>query len=213
MGTPNPRPRGGATMRDLERANANDRGQMRRLLSTPPRPKVAPPVSGGIVGQAELVSSGGVVFNAGTSEMSYGGVTYDAPTDANAGGDGESSVPVSSWLSVDGYQIFVDPGWYIPVLYMRVQWDDLTQAPPAFGGPYTSGGYDAVHNLYGIHARIPFTTDGKGGFQQIANYGPAYIHEGSDLHAELRALGGNATAPNNSSPLLSRIAWDITKLS
>jgi hypothetical protein len=195
-------------------AAQKDREQIRRLLSTQPKPaKPAPVTGGGIVGMAQLVSTGGVVFHAGTSSMSYEGVTYGAPTDPNAGsGGGESSVDVSSWLTVSGYQLLLAQGWYIPVLTLRVWWDDVNAVPPAFGGPYMYGGWDSVHNDYGIHARATFSTGGAGGFQQIANYGPTYMGPGTDLHAELRAVGGNPTADNNSSPTLSTAVWNITKL-
>jgi len=206
-----PRPPQSQGLRAANHARDKDVEQVRRLLSAQkPAPK-APP-AGGVVGQAEVVSTGGVVFNAGTNEMSYGGVTYGSPTDPNEGSDGASSVPVSSWLTVSGYQLFVTPGWYIPVLYMKVLWDDIATAPASFSGPYMYGGYDAAHNLFSTHAPVPFSTDGKGGFQQIGNYGPTYIHEGSDFHAELRASGGNPTAANNSGPFQSVIAWNITKL-
>lgn len=188
--------------------------QLRERAARPQKIPKAVASGGGIVGQAELVSSGGVVFPAGASEMSYFRVTYGSPTDVNAGDEGESTIPVSDWLTVDGYQLYVEPGWYIPVLYMRVLWDDISDAPTAFGGPYTYGGWDAVHNDYGIHARIPFggSASTAGGFQQIANYGPTYIHEGSDFHAELRPVGPPPSADNNSSAFQSRIVWDITKL-
>lgn len=204
-------------MRDVVRELREHKRQIDilfRRLSVPaklPTPVVA---AGGIVGQAEIVSSGGVVFPAGATEMTYYGVTYGTPNDVNAGTEGESTVPISDWLTVDGYQLYVTTGWYIPVLYQRVLWDDINDAPPAFGGPYTYGGWDSVHNDYGIHPRIPFggSDSSAGGFQQIANYGPTYVHEGSDFHAELRPVGGVVAGVNNDDPYQSRIIWDITKL-
>ena len=207
MGVMRPRPPASQGLRAANTARDKDLEQFRRSLSTAPKPKPAPP-SGGIVGMAQVLSTGGVSWASGNSEMSYGGVTYGAPSDPNDGTDGASS---PSWLSIDGYQLFVTPGWYIPVLTMRVTWDDVNDAPLGFSGPYMSGGYDSAHNDNGCHARVPFSTT-NGGFQQVANYGPTFIPAGSDLHAELRSLGGPPTASNNPSPALSRIVWNITKL-
>lgn len=189
--------------------------QLRERATRPQKiPAAVVPASAGIIGMAEIVSSGGVVFPAGASEMTYGGVAYNAPTDVNAGSAGASTVPLSDWLTVDGYRLYVSEGWYVPVQFIRVEWADINDAPPAFGGPYMYGGYDAVHNDYGVHARVPFggSSSTRGGFQQIGNYGPTYIHEGSDFHAELRPVGPPPLADNDDAPFASRIIWNITKL-
>jgi len=175
-------------------------------------PKIPAAASGGVVGIAEVSSTGGVSFPAGVNQMDYAGVTYGDPYDPYSGTPGASTIAVSSWLTVEGYQLSLTPGWYIPVVTMKAVWDDVNDAPPGFAGPYMNGGYDSAHNDLGCHARVQFGTDGSGGFQQVANYGPTYMVDGTDLHAELRALGGTPAADNNASAALSRVVWNITKL-
>jgi len=206
-----PRPPASQGLRAANHARDKDVEQVRRLLSTSkPAPKAAP-AGGGVVGMAQVVASNGsVTWAAGQIEMNYAGVTYNSPTDPNAGsGGGESSVPVSSWLTTSYHQIMVTPGWYVPVLYMRITWVNGAQSPAVFGGPYTNGGWDSVHNDYGIHPKVGFSS-GAAGFVQIANYGPTYMGAGTDLHAELKSIGGPPTGA--CSPASSAIVWNITKL-
>jgi hypothetical protein len=212
MGTVNPRPRGPRTTASELRAARLDREQLRRQASRPPKlaPKAAP-AGGGIVGMAQVLSTGGVLFQAGNNQMSYEGVTYGSPTDPNAGsGGGESSVDISSWLTVSGYQLLLSPGYYIPVLDMRVIWDDPDTAPVSFSGPYIGGGWDPAHNDNSIFPRTILSNAGKGGIQQLVNHGPTYISDGGYVHAELRGIGVPPTVDSNAA--LSSIVWTITKL-
>jgi hypothetical protein len=209
VGTIRPRPRTTQSLASKNAAAQKDREQIRRLLSTQPKPaKPAPVTGGGIVGMAQVASTGGVVFQASVVSMDYTSVTYGSPSDPYAGSGGAGTI---DWLTISGYQLFVTAGWYIPVLTMAVLWDDAATAPPAFSGPYMNGGWDSAHNDNGVFPRVTFNT-GSGGIQQIANFGPTYMTDGADFHAELRTVGGTATAANNSSPSLSRIVWNITKL-
>lgn len=206
MGTIQPRARGGASIGaslDARKRREEQLGRQRVDL-----PKPVPPVvtGGGVVGMAEIRSTAGsVTWAAGQTKMAYTGVTYDAPTDPNAGGGGASS---PSWATVSGHQIIVTPGWYIPVLTLAAIWTN-GGAPAAFGGPYTNGGWDSVHNNYPI---VPLAPMGSGlaGFVQVANFGPTYVQAGGDLHAELRAIGGAATG--DCDPVQSYAVWNITKL-
>ena len=211
MGTINPRARGGAPLGETLRARRLREEQIGRQRVDIPKPKPAAS-GGGVVGMAQVFASvGSVTWGAGEVQMNYTAVTYDAPTDPNSGsGGGESSIPVSSWLSTSGYQLTVTPGWYIPVLYMRLTWTTFAQCPVGFGGPYMNGGWDAVHNDNGIHPAVRFATGGGGGLVQIANHGPTYMGAGTDLHAELRSEGGAPSGAND--PSLSAIVWNITKL-
>ena len=208
MVTFNPRARGDGSLRGELAARRKREEQLGRQRVEMPKPTPAPVATGGgVVGMAEVRStSGSVIFGAGQIEMSYQGVTYSAPSDPNTGGGG--AAPSLSWVRVDGYQIFLDPGWYIPVLSLACIWNN-GGAPASFGGPYMGGGWDAVHN---DRPTCPSATIGSGmtGFMQIANFGPTYMQLGGYLHAELRAIGGPATGGND--PVQSYATWNITKL-
>jgi len=211
MPTPAPRPRGGGSMRDRLREDRKDREQIRRQHIVIPKPK--PPVvpsGGGIIGMAEVIStSGSVIWGAGQSALAHGSVSYGTIRDPYAGsGGGESKSPISSWLTINGNEITLAPGWYIPVLDMRLVWA-TGAGPSAFGGPYMNGGWDVAHNDYAQHPSTP-SGDGFEGLYQIANFGPTYMSAGTNLHAECRAVGTRPTADNDVDS--SAIIWNITKL-
>lgn len=214
MGTPNPSARGDAGFGTRIGRLEDNVEQLRRLITRRPKipaPVVAAPVAtgGGVVGMAELVaSSGSVAWNAGRSTFSYDGVTYSTVRDPNAGsGGGETKAPLSSWLTVNGFEITLAPGWYIPVLNMRILWSG-EGSPASFTGPYMQGGWDIAHNDTPIHPKTPL--ESGSGLWQIANYGPTYMGAGTTLYAQSWAIGGPPTADNDAAG--SAITWNITKL-
>lgn len=211
MANINPRARGGNSLSATLAARKAREEQLGRQRVVLPKPTPAPVATGGgVVGMAELIAtSGSVVWPAGNIAFSYEGVTYSTVRDPNAGsGGGETKVPIESWLTVNGYEITLAPGWYIPVLNMRILWTGLG-APAAFSGPYMNGGWDIAHNDQSIHGKTPYGQSGTG-LWQIANYGPTYMGAGTNLHAECLAVGGNPTADSDAGS--SAITWNITKL-
>jgi hypothetical protein len=210
VGTLNPRPRGGASLSGELRASRDDRQQIRRLLSTQPKPKAATVVSsGGIVGMAQVVStSGSVVWSAASSIMSKAGVTYAAPTDPYAGSPGAAVVPVSSWVTVSGYQLALTPGWYNLAMSIRIEWSSQAGAPLSLSA-YAQGGWDAAHNDRSEFAlaQIGSASTPRWGLAQVVSNGPTFINEGDLVWAESHSPTSAAAANVSGS-----IVWDITKL-
>jgi len=173
------------------------------------QPVWRPAASGGIVGMAEVISTNGTVQHlSGNVNMSYTGVTYNSPSDPFAGTGGASTAAVSSWLSVSGYELTLSPGWYVPVLYVRLRWGAESDAPPALS-LYMGGGVDSIHNDSAIFTKAALGGGGWG-IQQTINFGHTYVGEGDTLHAEVRGSGAAPTGDAISA--LSAIVWNITKL-
>jgi hypothetical protein len=193
-------------------AAQKDREQIRRLLSTQPKPaKPAPVVSGGgIVGMAEVRSTAGsVLFASGQAAMSRDAVTYGTVTDPYSGSPGAAATAPSSWCTVDGYQLSLTPGWYNLTISIQIVWA-VEGTTPASLSAYIQGGWDVAHNNTSYFPAASLGTPGfpSFGILQVVSHGPTFINDGDLVWAECPG-SGYPSADND--PSRSSIIWNITK--
>jgi hypothetical protein len=178
--------------------------QLRRRLSRVVTPEPVAASSGGIVGQAEVFATNGTVAAAsGASQMTFGAVTYNAPYDPN-GGD------APDWITVDGTNIYLDPGWYGVTLFVRLGWAAEANAPTSYA-VYMGGGFDTPHTDTTVVPRVR-TSSSRWGLYNYINHGHVYaqgIDQGADYAFHVEIQFPAQTAGANSAD--GNIGWTFTK--
>ena len=104
--TINPRARGGASLSAELRASRDDRQQIRRLFTAPPKPKpAAPAVSGSLgssmaTGSHALLSPGDLAFTGWSFAQAFDDVSTGNPTLTAGPGDNDFTIGEAGWYQL-----------------------------------------------------------------------------------------------------------------
>lgn len=167
MATPNPRPRGGASLSDTLRAGKDDRQQIRRLLSTQAKPKAA--ASGGVTGITRL-TAGSIVQTNDVAPVGSS-VTF---ADFSSSTTGEAVSVTES--ATEGRFDFGVAGFYQAHAYVRLAWDSADTVDEVRASADWSGA-----DPFPLWFRRLGSADGIGGAPSLRDsftWGPFYVEAG-----------------------------------
>lgn len=169
-------------------------------------PVVEAVVSGGTVGVAWVDSAVGPTCDGGS--LNFSAMTYSAPIDTYVGLGGQSSVPVSSWVSVSGNEVILDDGWYEIDMWITLGWNAETDAPAAIGPyMYGPGGSGVFFSTWDMKPRVRFSST-KWGIQAHHHCGRVWMGDGDNsiFPDVFIPVAGSVVSTQGS------VSWSITKL-
>ena len=196
MATPRSGPRRRPALGDLPRQNQADVEQLRRRLSR--QPKVPKVEAGGVVGMVQFVSNDASIV-ALDNEIDTYNVTYGAPE--TVAGDG-------SWLTLDGYEVVLEEGYYLAAVRFRIGFP-VASAPNQVQ-VYFGDGVDWMHQN---SDKVPLAGNSGGtvkGVEYVMTGGVLRAGAGQRVHAEIQWVPTASVLASFSGP--PSILWSITKL-